>query len=147
MLSAEIIRRPTVAIVNDDRSILDMLGLILGDEGYRVVACEHPDRAHAVIKASRPNLAIVDVRMHGAPDWHVLDVLKRDEETASIPVLVCSASTAEVRAAESRLRELGCESIEMPFDIDEILGRVRRLASSGPRSQPGDHPRRSPVGA
>ena len=47
--------------------------------------------------------------------------------TASVPVLVCSASARQMREAEAQLRALGCDLLYVPFDIDDLLGRVGRL--------------------
>ncbi len=126
--------RPTVAIVNDDSSILEMLGLILGDEGYRVVACDRPDRAHTFIKESRPDLAIVDVRMPGAADWAAFDRLRADPDLAAIPCIVTSASVDLFGPRAAELARLGCETIAKPFDIDALLEAVQSLIGGADRT-------------
>jgi CheY-like chemotaxis protein len=125
----------TIIVVNDDRSILEMMQEILedesyrADESYRVMLSNDSDQACRLIKETLPDLAILDVRMPGSRDWQVLDAIKRDLATASVPVLVCSASVWEMQAAEVRLRTQGCDLLYMPFDIDLLLEKVSRLTS------------------
>jgi DNA-binding response OmpR family regulator len=117
----------TIVVVNDDRSFLELMQEILEDESYSVMTADDSDQACRLIKETMPNLAILDVRMPGSPDWQVLDAIKRDLTTASLPVLVCSAW--ELQAAEARLRRQGCDLLSMPFDIDALLEKVRQLTS------------------
>ena len=119
----------TVVVVNDDRSVLEMLRDVLEAEGYRVVVSEDADRGYRLIREVSPDLAILDVRMAGTPDWHVVDRITADRATASVPVLVCSGSVLELRDAGARLRALDCELVTMPFDLDDLLERVRRLTA------------------
>jgi CheY-like chemotaxis protein len=125
----------TIIVVNDDRSILEMMQEILedesyrADESYRVMLSNDSDQACRLIKETLPDLAILDVRMPGSRHWQVLDAIKRDLATASVPVLVCSASVWEMQAAEVRLRTQGCDLLYMPFDIDRLLEKVSRLTS------------------
>ncbi len=59
----------TVVVVNDDRTMLGLIGEILLEEQYRVVTCDNVHRAHDTIKETMPDLAIVDVRIRsgGSP--------------------------------------------------------------------------------
>jgi DNA-binding response OmpR family regulator len=119
----------TIVVVNDDRSILELMREILEEESYGVMVADDSDRACRLIKETLPTLAILDVRMPGSPDWQVLDAIKRDLTTASLPVLVCSASAREMQAAEVRLRAQGCDLLYMPFDVDVLLEKVSQLTS------------------
>jgi CheY-like chemotaxis protein len=125
----------TIIVANDDRSILEMMQQILedesygADESYRVMVSNDSDQACRLIKETLPDLAILDVRMPGSRHWQVLDAIKRDLATASVPVLVCSASVWEMQTAEVRLRTQGCDLLYMPFDIDLLLEKVSRLTS------------------
>lgn len=65
--------------------------------------------------------------MPGLPDWQALDLLKRDPSTASVPVLVCSASAREMQEAEVQIRAQGCDLLYMPFEIDALIEKVGQL--------------------
>ena len=116
----------TVVIVDDTPELLDLIDSLLTDEGYRVIPCQQGVEAHAVIARERPGLVILDLRMGGVAEWEVLDALKADDATTDIPVIVCSGAVDELRAAEPRLRALGCDILIKPFDIDDLIRRVER---------------------
>ena len=120
-------RNATLVIVNDDVPLLTLMQEILREEGYRVVACPTARGAHPLIKDTMPDLAILDVRMRGAPHFQTLGLMRADPRTAAIPVLVCSGSAAELRGREAWLRDQGYELLRMPFHLDDLLGRVERL--------------------
>ena len=116
----------TVVVVEDTPELLDLIASILSDEGYRVVPCQQAALAHALIARERPDLVVLDLRMAGVAEWEILDALKADGATADIPVIVCSGAADELRAAEPRLRALGCDILLKPFDIDDLIARVER---------------------
>ncbi len=116
----------TIVVVDDAPELLDLLGLVLTDEGYRVVPCHEGARARELIARERPDLVMLDLRMAGVTEWEVLDALKSDQSTAGIPVIVCSGAVDELRVAEPRLRTLGCDVLVKPFDIDDLIERVGR---------------------
>jgi DNA-binding response OmpR family regulator len=116
----------TIVIVDDTPELLDLLDALLTDEGYRVIPCQHATQAHELIAREQPDLVMLDLRMAGVAAWEVLDRLKADDATANIPVIVCSGAVDELQAAEPRLRALRCDILVKPFDIDDLVARVRR---------------------
>lgn len=116
----------TVVVVDDTPELLELLGSLLTDEGYRVIPCREGARAHELIARERPDLVMLDLRMAGVTEWEVLDALKADGATAGIPVIICSGAVDELRVAEPRLRALGCDILAKPFDIDDLIERVGR---------------------
>ena len=128
--------RQRIVVVHDDATVLGMIEVMLAIEGYSVAASSRADLAYPVIRDIDPDLAILGVPAWGGPDWQLLDKLKLDDRTAVTPVLVCSASPT-VWAAEARLRELGCDALEMPFELDDLLAKVHSLvATRTPRAVP-----------
>jgi CheY-like chemotaxis protein len=113
-----------VVVVDDTPELLELIQALLEDEGYEVVLCQDATRAHAVVAQEQPHLVVLDLRMAGVTEWEILDALKADAATARIPVLVCSGAADELRAAEPRLRSLGCDILLKPFEIDDLLRRV-----------------------
>lgn len=125
---------PTVVVVNCDRSILDLMRDVL--DGYRVITCAVGGEARPTIAAARPSLVILDPWMPDVPDRLILDELRRDPSTATLPVLVCSAAwepAAVGRSAAGRI-----DVLPMPFEIDALLENVRHLVSE-PRCAFGRH--------
>lgn len=128
--------RPTrapvrIVVVDDSIDFLELMEEILAEAGYEVITCDQGADAHLLIKRLKPGLLILDVRMVGVDEWAVLDSVKGDPETAGIPVIVCSAAAREIRAAEARLRDQDCDVVFKPFEIDDLLAKVRDHVGDG----------------
>jgi CheY-like chemotaxis protein len=114
-----------IIVVNDNPEFLELVETLLAEERYDVVICQYGDRAYQLIKDEQPGLVILDIRMVGVDEWQVLDMIKLDPATAGIPVIICSAAVREIQAAEERLREQNCDVLLKPFNIEELVDKVR----------------------
>ena len=76
-----------VVVVNGSNEILELLESVLDAGHYNVVFVAETDHAYSQIKQARPNLIILCVALDDPVGFHVLSMLKLDEETAEIPVL------------------------------------------------------------
>lgn len=114
-----------IAVVNDDTLFLELMHDLLTEEGYQTKIWKEGDKAYEMIREHRPALVILDIRME-RPDtgWMVLELLRLDPATADIPVIVCSADTQRIREKEAYLREKGCDVLEKPFLLADLLEKV-----------------------
>jgi CheY-like chemotaxis protein len=78
-----------VVIVNGTTDLLDMVQPVLTAGHYDVVFVESNSHAYSHIKHERPSLIILCLDMHERDGFHVLSMLKLDEETRDIPLLTC----------------------------------------------------------
>jgi PleD family two-component response regulator len=76
-----------VVVVNGNTEVLGMLETVLDAGRYDMVFVESSDRAYSQIKKVLPNLVILCARIEDLAGFHLLTMLKLDEETKSIPVL------------------------------------------------------------
>src|SRR5262245_57633599 len=76
-----------VAIVNGTTEILSVVETVLAAGHYDVVLVESVAHAYSHIKRMQPNLVILCVRLDDLDAFHVLSMLKLDEDTRGIPVL------------------------------------------------------------
>lgn len=123
-----------IAVVNDDTLFLELMHDLLTEEGYRTAIWKEGDKAYEMIKEHRPALVILDIRME-RPDtgWMVLELMRLDPETARTPVIICSADAQRIREKEVYLRAKGCEVLEKPFLLEDLLAKVQ--ACIGPASE------------
>jgi CheY-like chemotaxis protein len=78
-----------VVIVNGTTDLLDMVQPVLTAGRYDVVFVESNAHAYSHIKRERPSLIILCLDMQERDGFHVLSMLKIDEETRTIPLLTC----------------------------------------------------------
>ena len=84
---ADAITAQRVVIVNGSPDMLGTLETVLDAGRYDVVFVESSEHAYSQIKRVQPNLVILCVRIEDRDGFHVLSMLKLDEETRRIPVL------------------------------------------------------------
>ena len=114
-----------IAVVDEDPFFVDLLGEILAEEGYRLVAYDR-DTILAGLRREPPALLFFDLHhRQAADDWAFLATLRRDARARELPVIVCSTDEATLRARETHLREWRCATLLKPFDLDDLLGMVR----------------------
>jgi CheY-like chemotaxis protein len=115
----------TIAVVNDDTPFLDLMHELLTDEGYTTLVHRVGDSAHTFVRNIKPDLVILDIRMeHPDSGWTVLELLRLDPRTTTIPVIVCSADGRFLKEKESQLRHKGCCILEKPFDLNDLLNVI-----------------------
>lgn len=120
---------PLVVIADDEPDILDLVRMVLEEEGYEVETADNGASALRLINERRPDLCVLDVMMPEVDGYDVARVLKRDEELRDIPVILLTARTEPENVA--RGRESGAdEYIAKPFMPEEFQSAVRSVLSS-----------------
>lgn len=107
----------TIAIIDDDMHIGDMLEKILKKEGYGTLRAYSGTEALMLLERSRPDLILLDLMLPGLSGEEVL------EKISHIPVIVISAK-ADVSDKVSLLLQGACDYLTKPFDIQELLARI-----------------------
>lgn len=84
----------TILVVEDERGIREMISLFLMQNHYDVIEAE--DYQSAVTKlAEKPQLILLDWMLPGRSGVQLIEYLKKQEETAQIPVIMLTARSAE----------------------------------------------------
>ena len=85
----------TVLLVDDDEDNVRILRSFLLRRGYEVRIARDGSSALASVRQQRPDVILLDVMMPGMDGMQVLDHLKLDPKTASIPVVMVTAKTQD----------------------------------------------------
>lgn len=117
----------TIVVVNDSPDLLELAESLLRDDDFDVKVAVIGDGAFELIRDTRPDALILDVRLPDVSGWDILQAVKIDQVTAHIPVLVCSAAVAELRSLEKQLERMGVDVLIKPFAIDALITKVRQM--------------------
>ena len=120
----------TIVVINDSAELLELAELLLRDDDFDVKVALLGTGALDLIRTTMPDLVILDVRLPDVSGWDILQALKLDGRTSSIPVLVCSAAVQELRSVDAQLARMGVDVLIKPFAIDTLLDKVRNLIGS-----------------
>ncbi len=113
-------------IVEDNRDMREMLGLILERLGYiPVLAGDGKDGVEKAI-AEKPNLILMDMMMPVMDGWEAARALRANPETKEIPIL---AITALIRPHDlETCLDAGCNGyILKPFSFADLQSRIQGL--------------------
>jgi PleD family two-component response regulator len=80
-----------VVIVNGSAAMLGLLESAFDPGRYDVMFVESSGHAYTQIKRAQPDLVILCVHIDDADGFHLLSMLKLDDETRDIPVLTCTS--------------------------------------------------------
>ncbi|MBP6702441.1 MAG: sigma-54-dependent Fis family transcriptional regulator [Vicinamibacteria bacterium] len=109
---------PKVLVVDDEEVMRDVLGSVLGGEGYSVrFAATGPD-AIAELKEAAVDAVILDLMLPGMSGLEVLDEMKRID--ADLPVIMLTAQ-ASIETAISAMKKGAFDYLTKPFKHDELL--------------------------
>jgi len=111
-----------ILVVDDEKSMRDLLSLMLRREGYRVIGAESAEKAGDLIEREAFDLVISDISMPGATG---IDLLRRIRESGlDTPVILITAYGSKETAIEAL--QLGAfDYFEKPFNIEDAKNRVR----------------------
>lgn len=117
--------RPTVLVVDDERGILDVIRILLANNGFTPHVAHGGRAGIEQIQVVRPDIVITDIRMPGVTGAEVLSAARTvDPET---PVILMTAQ-ATLQSAVHAVNEGAFYYIQKPFRNDELLAIVHRAA-------------------
>ena len=128
--------KPLILVVEDDKSVNNLITTILKTHGYRYLTAMNG--AAAVIEASSHNPEIVLLDL-GLPDTSGVEVIKKIRSWSNMPIIVISARSEDMDKIEAL--DAGADDyITKPFSVEELLARIRvsqrRLAITQAGKQP-----------
>ena len=114
-------------VVDDDRSIREVLAYLLRDEGYQVDEAADGRAALAAIRRRHPDVILVDLMMPGMDGWDLVrQYRERYGRRAAILVL-----TAVQGAGRCGVDADADEVVAKPFDVEVLVERVAELVRRG----------------
>jgi DNA-binding response OmpR family regulator len=118
---------PALLVVEDDPDIRQMLTTFLGMAGFAVLACENAECALNALREQQFDLLLTDYALPRHSGLWLLENAEAEGLIQGTPVLIVTAHpTVEGTSAY--------EVIQKPFDLDDLIERVRyRLEGQGPR--------------
>ena len=117
-----------ILVINDTQEILELFSVILHDElGFEVTLDSYRPHILDDIKELKPDLIISDhVFGEEKIGWQLLQSLKMDRATASIPLIICSAAIKDLKEIEGHLAARDVGVLYKPFDVDELISLVNK---------------------
>ncbi len=118
----------TVLVVEDDPVILRLLEVNFELEGFAVLLAHDGQEGIEVARAKRPDVIISDIMMPNVSGIELVQALKGDEATASIPIILLSAK-AQTGDLKSGMDAGADDYVTKPFEPLDLVDRVNAVLS------------------
>ena len=122
---------PAVLLCDDDPAVVEVVGTLLAQRGYRVIEAGSGAQALERASSERPDAILLDLLMPGVSGWETAAALKQRPETSEIPIVILSVlSQAEAEAPSVPV----VDWVEKPLDEAALFQALERAVN--PRSEP-----------
>ncbi|MEY3989918.1 MAG: hypothetical protein RI985_999 [Chloroflexota bacterium] len=121
----------SIMVVDDEPGLRKLLNLLFSNAGYRVSEASSGAECLALLQSANPDLLVLDIMMPEMDGREVCQRIRSDENL--IPILMLTARTQ----SRDIVAGLDCgadDYMPKPFDMDELLARVRALLRRGQSS-------------
>ncbi len=120
-------RAGRILVADDERSLRELLAIVLRREGYDVMLAENGKMALAALSRGAVDLLISDIKM---PDMSGVEVLRSAKQIdPALPAIMMTAFASTETAVEA-MRLGACDYLVKPFDVDELKLKVREKLES-----------------
>ena len=128
--------RQRILIVDDEPSIVKMVGKRLEVEGFDVLIAMDGQEGLAKAQAESPDLIILDLMLPKLNGYEICTMLKQDTRYQKIPILLLTAK------AQSKDEQLGMECganayMRKPFQAKELIEKIRSLLAQSAQTAGG----------
>jgi uncharacterized protein (TIGR02266 family) len=112
-------RKKTILLVDDNRTFVLYLGILLKRMGFNVVSAENGAQALDLIKKVHPDLVLLDINMPALGDVETIEKIRSDMEICEVPVIMLTGEPDERKILECTVA--GCNGfLPKPVPMDEL---------------------------
>ena len=115
-----------ILVVDDEAVLAETIAYNLEQAGYHVITAADGNSALDAARSERPDLIVLDIMLPGMDGLEVCRQLRRENKTATTPILMLTARGDEIDKVVGL--EVGADDyVTKPFGRRELLARVRAL--------------------
>jgi len=120
------VSKETVLIIEDEKNIVELVKYSLEREGFRAVSTLRGDSGLEEARRLNPHLIILDLMLPELNGLEICKILKQNEKTAHIPIIMLTAKSEE--ADQVLGLELGADDyVTKPFSPRQLVARVKAV--------------------
>lgn len=117
-------KRTKILVVDDDIDILEIVTLLLVEQGYEVKALDHGETIFEDILDFKPGLILMDVMLGGMDGRAICKDLETNPSTSEVPVILISGTHDLVAS----IHQPGGpdDFLAKPFDLNQLYAKIDR---------------------
>ena len=117
-----------ILIVDDEEHIVKMLQFKLSNLGHECITASDGGQALEKISTTKPDLVLLDVMMPKMDGFQVLQILRTQEETRELAVIMLTAKGQE-RDVTTGFETGADDYVVKPFSFPELIARINSILS------------------
>lgn len=118
--------KPHILLVEDDAALAELISFHFKKQGYKISQTPDGEEALLIVSEQQPDIVVLDWMIDNLSGIEVCRRLRRNNETANIPIIMMSARGEE----EDRVRglDIGADDyLTKPFSPRELIARVNAV--------------------
>ena len=115
-----------IYIVEDDKNILEIESFALKNSGYDIRGFSLAKDFYYAMEDFLPDLILLDIMLPDEDGLNILQKLRKDPKTRSLPIILVTAKTSEIDKVKGL--DAGADDyMTKPFGVMELISRVKAL--------------------
>jgi two-component system, OmpR family, response regulator VicR len=120
-------KTPHIIYIEDDPEMVDLVSLILSRKDMRVTGAYNGQQGLDLINKEAPDLILLDIMMPDLDGWDVYHILKNNEQTKNIPVIIVTAKAQPIDRVLG-IHVAGVEGfISKPFLPQDLFDGIEKV--------------------
>jgi signal transduction histidine kinase/DNA-binding response OmpR family regulator len=132
-------RKHTVVAIDDDPLAIELVRASLEPEGWTVLGAATGQEGLALIRERQPSAVLLDLLMPGMDGFEVVEALRADPDTKSVPVVILTSKSMTQQDKERLQGRITYVAGKTEFDLSGLAGLLRWASTSrqSPASESG----------
>ncbi len=118
-----------ILCIEDEPQMIDLIRLILGNEGYEVIGAEGGQKGLELMRQEKPDLILLDLMMPEMDGGDVFHRMKEEIELRDLPVIVVTAKAAQIDQVLWINVAKVDDYVTKPFGPRELVDSVKKVLS------------------
>jgi two-component system phosphate regulon response regulator PhoB len=119
-----------ILIVEDEKDIAELIAFNLEEEGFEIVSASSGEEGLTKAVSEKPDLVLLDIMLPGINGLDVCRVMKSDDKTRHIPIMMLTARNDDVDIITGL--EIGADDyVTKPFSPRVLTARIRAILRRG----------------
>jgi len=116
----------TILLIEDNENNSDFLRRRLQRKGYVVLTAYDGEQGYALAESEKPDVILMDISLPAMDGWQVTQLLKRNETTRHIPIIILTAHA--LISDRAKAFEAGCADYQTkPVDFARLIEAIENL--------------------
>src|ERR1700737_784259 len=141
----DVVPSKRILVVEDEKDVVDLLSLNLRKAGGFTISTASDGAAGLTkARAEKPDFIILDLMLPKMPGLEICKILKSDQSTRHIPILMLTARAEEIDRIVGL--EFGADDyVTKPFSPREVVLRIKAILRRGTAEEPDDRVSAGPI--